>query len=100
MPVSVALVHKIQMVTEINCEDLSSPVPLLRLITQHTSQGKLDTKGLYVVSNTQDIGGHRDSLWQPELTCASTESHHTTYISGKAGHYGAVCVEYYTVFRW
>ncbi|XP_046678698.1 mediator of RNA polymerase II transcription subunit 1 isoform X2 [Homalodisca vitripennis] len=48
MPVCLALVHRIQSVTEIECGDLSNPSPLLSLITQHVSQGKLDTRGLLV----------------------------------------------------
>lgn len=51
MPMCLALIKKIQAVTEIECGDLSPPHPLLSLITQHVSQGKLDcadNRGLFI----------------------------------------------------
>ncbi|XP_066993755.2 mediator of RNA polymerase II transcription subunit 1 [Anabrus simplex] len=51
LPMCLALVRRIQQVTEIECGDLSSPHPLLSLITQHASAGQLDcanNRGLFV----------------------------------------------------
>uniref|UniRef100_A0A1B6DYB0 Mediator of RNA polymerase II transcription subunit 1 n=1 Tax=Clastoptera arizonana TaxID=38151 RepID=A0A1B6DYB0_9HEMI len=51
MPMCTALVRKIQTVTEIEFNDFSSAHPLLSLITQHTSGGKLDntdSRGIFV----------------------------------------------------
>ncbi|XP_054285871.1 mediator of RNA polymerase II transcription subunit 1 [Macrosteles quadrilineatus] len=48
VPVCVAVTRRITQVTDMECGDLSSPVPLLTLITQHVSKGKLDTRGLLV----------------------------------------------------
>lgn len=53
MPMCLALVKKIQAVTQIQCSDCSSVHPLLSLITQHVSGGKLDcadNRGIFVVS--------------------------------------------------
>ncbi|XP_075237789.1 mediator complex subunit 1 [Lycorma delicatula] len=55
MPMCVQLVRKIKQVTEIDCGDVSSAVPLLSLIVQHanlTTSGTIDpvdNKGLFVV---------------------------------------------------
>jgi len=52
MPLCLALVHRIQQVTEMECGDLSTPHPLLSLVTQHASAGQLDcanNRGLFVV---------------------------------------------------
>ncbi|XP_069683901.1 mediator of RNA polymerase II transcription subunit 1 [Periplaneta americana] len=51
MPMCLALVRRIQQVTEMECGDLSSPHPLLSLVTQHASAGQLDcanNRGLFV----------------------------------------------------
>lgn len=51
MPLCLALVRRIQQVTEMECGDLSSPHPLLSLVTQHASAGQLDcanNRGLFV----------------------------------------------------
>jgi hypothetical protein len=52
MPLCLALVRRIQQVTEMECGDLSTPHPLLSLVTQHASAGQLDcanNRGLFVV---------------------------------------------------
>lgn len=52
MPLCLALVRRIQQVTEMECGDLSTPHPLLSLVTQHASDGQLDcanNRGLFVV---------------------------------------------------
>nr|CAD7569236.1 unnamed protein product [Timema californicum] len=51
LPMCLGLVRKIQQVTEIECGDVSSPHPLLSLITQHVSAGQQDcanNRGLFV----------------------------------------------------
>ncbi|XP_046475793.1 mediator of RNA polymerase II transcription subunit 1 isoform X1 [Neodiprion pinetum] len=51
MPLCLELVHRIQKVTELECGDISSPHPLLSLVVQHASDGRLDchnNKGLFV----------------------------------------------------
>ena len=52
LPLCVALAQRIQLVTDMECGDLSAPHPLLSLISQHASRGNLDcanNNGLYVV---------------------------------------------------
>ncbi|XP_021921531.1 mediator of RNA polymerase II transcription subunit 1 isoform X2 [Zootermopsis nevadensis] len=51
MPMCLNLVRRIQQVTEMECGDLSTPHPLLSLVTQHASAGQLDcanNRGLFV----------------------------------------------------
>lgn len=53
MPMCVALVRKIQQVTEMDNIEQSATHPLLSLIVHHASEGKLESgnnKGLFVVS--------------------------------------------------
>lgn len=55
MPICVQLVQKIEQVTEIECGDVSSAVPLLSLIVEHANLNAsgtvdpIDNKGLFVV---------------------------------------------------
>jgi hypothetical protein len=52
MPMCLPLVRRIQQITEMECGDLSTPHPLLSLVTQHASTGQLDcanNRGLFVV---------------------------------------------------
>lgn len=53
MPMCVALVRQIQQITELECVELTTTQPLLSLIANHASDGKLEastTRGLFVVS--------------------------------------------------
>jgi hypothetical protein len=52
MPMCLPLVRRIHQITEMECGDLSTPHPLLSLVTQHASTGQLDcanNRGLFVV---------------------------------------------------
>ncbi|XP_063233144.1 mediator of RNA polymerase II transcription subunit 1 [Bacillus rossius redtenbacheri] len=51
MPVALALLRRMQQLTELESTDALSPVPLLSLVTQHASGGRLDcagNRGLFV----------------------------------------------------
>ena len=51
-PICVELVKHINAITELECCDISNPHPLFSLITQHVSNGKMDSspnRGLFVV---------------------------------------------------
>lgn len=51
-PICLELVKHINAISELECCDTSNPHPLFSLITQHVSNGKMDSslnKGLFVV---------------------------------------------------
>lgn len=51
-PICLELVKRINAIAELECCDTSNPHPLFSLITQHASNGKMDSslnKGLFVV---------------------------------------------------